>query len=293
MALLRVLAALLGAAALAFGAADPGLGCSEPTRLAEREPPPASAPAAPGASTQEAMPTAPPPEPSVSPVAPPGATASSAGTATASEASPGKRRYVVAAMGDSLTDAHSHGGKYLELLRERCPHSRFDNYGVGGEMVNQMRRRFARDVLGEPPVADDPKPAYTHLIVLGGINDICSDESALRSNRKIEADLSEMYRAARGRGIHVVALTMPPWGGFKRYYNARRGGSTREVNDWIRRQEREHAVDAVLDIYPLLSCGHASMLCPRYAWPDQVHWNAEGHRIVGEALYQALFADCE
>lgn len=54
--------------------------------------------------------------------------------------------YVVHAMGDSLTDARSGGGKFLDILRQRCPQSRFDNYGKGGEMVSQMRRRFADDL---------------------------------------------------------------------------------------------------------------------------------------------------
>lgn len=206
---------------------------------------------------------------------------------------PKKVRYVVAVVGDSLTDARSHGGKYLEVLRQRCPHSRFDNYGVGGEMVNQMRRRFARDVLGEPPDPDAPKPAYTHVLVLGGINDICSDRSAHRSNDKIKADLNAMYRAAEQRGLGVIALTMPPWGGFTRYYNARRGASTKLLNQWIRDQQGTGAVDVVFDTYPLLSCGRPTHLCKRYGWPDQVHWNAKGHRRVGQALHKAVFADCE
>src|SRR5690606_6468882 len=45
---------------------------------------------------------------------------------------PKRRVYRVAAMGDSLTDPRSHGGKYLEYLRKRCPESRFDSYGIGG-----------------------------------------------------------------------------------------------------------------------------------------------------------------
>jgi lysophospholipase L1-like esterase len=204
-----------------------------------------------------------------------------------------RRRYVVAAIGDSLTDPRSHGGGYLKLLGERCPASRFDNYGVGGQMVNQMRRRFARDVLGEPPDPDHPKPRYSHLLVLGGINDICSDETALRTPPKIRADLAWMYRTARARGIHVVALTMPPWGGFERYYNARREASTLALNAWIRDQARDGAVDAVVDLFPLLSCGRPTHLCERYGWPDRVHWSREGHQIVGEAIYRAAFADCE
>jgi lysophospholipase L1-like esterase len=203
-----------------------------------------------------------------------------------------KRRYVVAAMGDSLTDPRSQGGKYLELLRKRCPNSRFDSYGVGGQMVNQMRKRFARDVLGEPPDPSTPKPHYTHVIVLGGINDICSDETAKRTNDKIKADLAAMYKMAKDGGIEVVALTLPPWGGFKRYYNRRRAESTDTINDWIRGQLGV-TVDKVLDIHPLLSCGDRELLCDRYGMRDKVHWSAEGHRVVGEALHTAIFSDCE
>src|SRR5689334_6399652 len=74
---------------------------------------------------------------------------------------PPKQPVSVAAIGDSLTDARSNGGKFLDLLRERCPRSRFDNYGKGGQMVNQMRRRFAGDLFGPG------RPSYTHVIVFG------------------------------------------------------------------------------------------------------------------------------
>lgn len=203
-----------------------------------------------------------------------------------------RRRCVVAAMGDSLTDPKSHGGKYLEVLRARCPESRFDSYGVGGQMVNQMRRRFGRDVLGQPPDPDHRKPRYTHVIILGGINDICSDRSALRTNDKIKADLSAMYRMAKDHGITVVALTMPPWAGFERYYNARREASTLYLNQWIRSRTSAGKADVVFDTYPLLSCGKPTHLCDRYGWPDHVHWNERGHRVVGEALHRAVFHDC-
>ncbi|MBW2522857.1 MAG: SGNH/GDSL hydrolase family protein [Deltaproteobacteria bacterium] len=216
-----------------------------------------------------------------------------AAPARAATSPPTTRRYTVAAMGDSLTDPKSHGGKYLEVLRKRCPKSRFDSYGVGGQMVNQMRRRFARDVLGEPPDPDEPKPKYTHVLILGGINDICSDRSARRTNDKIKRDLSAMYRMAQERDIEVIALTMPPWGGFKRYYNRRREASTLYLNQWIRAQVGAGTVDVIFDTYPIMSCGRPTHLCDRYGWPDRVHWNKEGHRVVGEALHRAVFADCE
>ena len=95
---------------------------------------------------------------------------------------------VVAAMGDSLTDARSNGGKYLDVLRKRCPNSRFDNYGKGGEMVNQMRRRFADDLFAPG------KPAYTHVIVFGGVNDLYSDRTAGRTPPGIERDIAADVR---------------------------------------------------------------------------------------------------
>ena len=52
-------------------------------------------------------------------------------------------------------------------------------------------------------------------------------------------------------------------------------------------------VDAVFDVFPIMSCGEPEMLCEKYGWPDKVHWNAEGHRIAGEAMHEALFSDCE
>jgi lysophospholipase L1-like esterase len=196
-------------------------------------------------------------------------------------------RYVVAAVGDSITDARS-GGRYIEYLRKRCPESRFDNYGKGAEMVNQMRRRFARDVLGPS------KPKYTHVIVFGGVNDLYSDLTAKRTPAKIEKDLTQMYEMSKERGIEVIAITVAPWGGFSRYYNARRGGTTLEVNRWIGQQQQEGKIDHVVNAYSLLSCGDPEKLCPAFVPPfnDGLHFNAKGHNKLGEALYKDVFADC-
>lgn len=201
-----------------------------------------------------------------------------------------KKVYVVAAMGDSLTDPKSHGGKYLDHLKARCKKSRFDSYGKGGQMVNQMRKRFARDVLGEGDERKK-KPRYTHAIVLGGIGDILSNETAGRTAKKIEEDLSAMYTMAKKHDIHVIALTLPPWGGASAYNPARHAMSL-EVSGWIRDLAKERTV-AVGDVYPLLSCGEPSHLCGDYSWPDKLHWNAKGHEVVGKALLESVFADCE
>ncbi|HLK38940.1 MAG TPA: GDSL-type esterase/lipase family protein [Polyangiaceae bacterium] len=202
-----------------------------------------------------------------------------------------RRSYVVAAIGDSLTDARSGGGLYLQELRTRCPESRFDNYGKGGEMVNQMRHRFVRDVFGD---GEGSKPKYTNVIVFGGVNDLYSDLTAGRTVAKITADLSAMYAAANARGVHVIALTVAPWGGFRRYYNPSRAATTAELNRWIMSRPAAGEVDAAVDTYPLLSCGDPEVLCDRYTPPfrDGLHFGLEGHKRIAAALAEQAFADC-
>jgi lysophospholipase L1-like esterase len=190
-------------------------------------------------------------------------------------------------MGDSLTDYRSAGGTFIHVLQRRCPESTFDNYGKGGEMTNQMRRRFARQLFGPN------KPSYSHVVVFGGVNDLYSDKTAHRTNPKIQADLLQMYQLAREAGAQVVALTVAPWGGFKRYFSPARAETTRALNRWIQAQEGA-SVDAVVDTVPLLSCGNAERLCPRYVPPfnDGLHFGKAGHEVLGEALWNRVFADC-
>ncbi len=202
--------------------------------------------------------------------------------------------YTVAAIGDSLTDPKSHGGGYLDVLRQQCPGSRFDGYGKGGQMVNQMRRRFARDVLGDPPDAANPKPAYTHVIVFGGVNDLVSDLTAGRTPAKIAKDLTRMYQAAHARGMRVIAVTVSPWGAFRMYWNEKRGAATRELNRWILAQKQEGEVDHLVDAWSLLSCGVPDRLCKRFVKPfnDGLHFGPPAHELLGQALKKQAFSDC-
>jgi lysophospholipase L1-like esterase len=230
-----------------------------------------------------------PPSPSSAPPSPSSAPASR----LSSDAAPRPSRiYAVAAIGDSLTDPRVNGGRYLKFLAAKCPESRFDSYGVGGEMVNQMRRRFERDLFGIPP--DPGKPHYTHVIVFGGVNDLYSDLTATRTVKKITSDLAQMYASAHEHGLRVVALTVTPWGGLSRYFTPARAATTAELNLWILAQPRGHAVDFAIDAFPLLSCGNPDRLCESYEKPfhDGVHFGPEGHRRIAEALFHDVFSDC-
>jgi hypothetical protein len=91
-----------------------------------------------------------------------------------------------------------------------------------------------------------------------------------------------------------VALTVAPWGGFKRFFNEGRSNATLVLNRWILAQQDVHVVDGVVDAYGLLSCGDPTRLCPAYMPPfaDGIHFGDEGHGKLGEALYASVFANC-
>lgn len=204
-------------------------------------------------------------------------------------ASPERRRYVVAALGDSITDSRSGGGGYLEVLRKRCPESLFLNFGKGGDMTNQMRRRFESEIVPQISVQ-----MINTLLVYGGVNDLYSDLTAMRKNDVIEEDLTRIYRLARNRGLSVVAVTVSPWGGFSKYWNPRRGQNTQLLNSWILGQEATGLVDKAVDSFAVLSCGDPHVLCPEYETPfhDGLHPGKEGHAILGVKLAEEAFGDC-
>lgn len=202
---------------------------------------------------------------------------------------PTKKKYVVAALGDSITDAEVGGGGYLRYLEKKCPQSVFDHFGKGGDMTNQMRRRFEKEVL--PQIRER---GYTTLIVYGGVNDLYSNETAGRTNDRIEQDLSQIYERAKDAGLEVVAVTVSPWGGFSRYFNQERSQNTQLLNSWILGGPAKGRVDRAVDSYPILSCGDPEVLCPEYETRshDGLHPGSKGHEILGQALYEKAFSDC-
>ncbi|MGC4069993.1 MAG: GDSL-type esterase/lipase family protein [Polyangiaceae bacterium] len=132
--------------------------------------------------------------------------------------------------------------------------------------------------------------------MFGGVNDLYSDQTAHRSNERIERDLEIMYGAARAHGARVVALTVSPWGGFRRWYTPQRGENTRDLNAWIRAAQARGVIDVVVDAYSLLSCGSTERLCDRFARPfrDGLHFGPDGHAVLSAALVDALgLAECQ
>lgn len=191
-------------------------------------------------------------------------------------------------LGDSLTDEKVGGGGFVRILREHCAKATFDNRAKGGFMVNQIRKRLETEVLPE-------NGHYSHAIVFGGVNDLYSDQTANRSLARIESDLTRIYSALKARGTDVIAITVTPWGGFKRWFTPERGKNTLTLNGWIQSQPSSGTIWTALDAYPLLSCGDPERLCPELAAPlkDGLHFGKLGHKKLAEALLAGPFKSCE
>src|SRR5690242_18385446 len=115
----------------------------------------------------------------------------------------------IVAMGDSTTagtpgwrsrvEAPPEGegdptSQYAYWLMEREPHWRVINQGVNGERSDQIRARFARDVVAFKPFA---------VVIIAGVNDVYQ---GLPADHAI-AELQAMYDAAKAERIAVVAGT--------------------------------------------------------------------------------------
>lgn len=190
-------------------------------------------------------------------------------------------------LGDSLSDENVGGGGFVKILRERCRGIGFDNRAKGGFMVNQIRKRLEQEVLAEGK-------RYSHAIVFGGVNDLYSDQTAKRTLPRIEADLSHIYDTLKARGTDVVAITVTPWGDFKRWYTPERGQNTLRLNAWILDRAANGVIAEATDAYPLLSCGDPERLCPELAAPhkDGLHFGKLGHAKLAEALLAGPFRSC-
>jgi lysophospholipase L1-like esterase len=194
----------------------------------------------------------------------------------------------VLVLGDSLTDEKVGGGGFVKILREHCKRASFDNRAKGGFMVNQMRKRLETEVLPEGQ-------KYSHAIVFGGVNDLYSDQTANRTLPRIESDLSRIYGALKARDVLVIAVTVTPWGDFKKWFTPERGQHTLALNDWILSQPAAGAILTSVDAYPLLSCGDPQKLCPALALPhkDGLHFGKAGHEKLAQALLAGPFQSCE
>ncbi len=98
----------------------------------------------------------------------------------------------VVCLGDSITWGFPHGPEYswVKMLDDAIA-GEFINQGINGNTTSDMLKRFERSVIKYNP---------THVIIMGGVNDVMWQESFDR----ISLNLKTMADTARENGIKVI-----------------------------------------------------------------------------------------
>jgi len=157
------------------------------------------------------------------------------------------------------------------------------NQGIGGNAVlgaglgPPAVERFDRDVLGPPSVR--------WLIVLSGVNDLCTSEAPDVAARLIGA-YRQFIEKAHARRIRAYGVPIFPIGGS--HYDAPEHEAARQtVNHWMRSSA---AFDAVIDLEAVVrDPSNPTRLLPRYDSGDQLHLSVAGYQAMADAIDLGLF----
>ena len=101
----------------------------------------------------------------------------------------------IVCLGDSITWGFPFGPEYSWVtMLDNALTGEFINQGINGNTTSDMLKRFDRSVIQYDP---------THVIIMGGINDVMCRESFDR----ITLNLKDMAEKARDKGIKVILGT--------------------------------------------------------------------------------------
>jgi lysophospholipase L1-like esterase len=190
-------------------------------------------------------------------------------------------KIIVSALGDSITagnpgwdpdperrpfEGDNPESQYLYWAARADPRIEFRNHGVGGEVTEEILRRFDTAVEG----ADV-------LIVQGGINDIVHD----RSLEAAAENLREMVHRGRALGLGVVLVNVLPWN--KGWPEA--DPKIRRLNELIAGVGAEEGV-LVLPFYETLEDPDRPGRMREDWTPDGNHPSVDGHRRLGEVAFR-------
>ncbi|MGQ0796435.1 MAG: SGNH/GDSL hydrolase family protein [Methanobacteriota archaeon] len=144
------------------------------------------------------------------------------------------------------------------------------NRGVNGERSDEIRARFARDVL-------EARPDY--VIILAGVNDIYQGLLPEAAERHI----GPMYAESIEAGVVPVAASVLPFN----LATERDRLAMRELNHWIESLARILGVPFCDTRGAVAAASDPDRLRDS---PDGLHPGVEGYRRMGEALVNTLEA---
>lgn len=187
----------------------------------------------------------------------------------------------VLGVGDSLTDSTLPPDLYQRwtdrLAQDLDGEVAVGNAAIGGNRVllpggygPTLEQRFARDVTSRAGVGT--------VVLLAGTNDVSAGVPPV----VLAAALARLAAQAHAAGQRVVLVTLPPaW-----HRPAWQERVRLAVNAWVR---RTRAADAVVDADALLRDPlQPTHLLARVDVGDGLHLSAEGHRLLGDAVADAL-----
>lgn len=143
------------------------------------------------------------------------------------------------------------------------------NRGVNGERSDQIRARFARDVLDAAPRI---------VVIIAGVNDVYQGRGAAH----VIEQLRGMYASAAHAHIRVVAGSIIPFNTATPDQNAR----MREVNDWIRSCAREDPNLSFVDTRAAVAAPENSDWLASSS--DGLHPSVDGYRRMAESFLPVL-----
>ncbi|HEX9106830.1 MAG TPA: SGNH/GDSL hydrolase family protein, partial [Longimicrobiales bacterium] len=161
------------------------------------------------------------------------------------------------------------------------------NLGTGGNCVLKPClgpagvERFAHQVLEQPGVR--------WVIVFEGVNDIGGVRGQAAADSVAEGLIAAyrlMIAQAHARGLKIYGATITPFG-TSFYDSPQHQGVRSTVNEWIR---TSRAFDAVIDFDAAVrDPAEPTRLRADVDSGDHLHLNANGYRVMGEAIDLALF----
>jgi lysophospholipase L1-like esterase len=204
-----------------------------------------------------------------------GSTAPSSSTTPIPPATPlAASSTVVAFMGDSITQYWSGGAPAYPTIPITTLVPGAIDAGIAGETTEQMRQRFASDVLSKDPDI---------VVILGGTNDL-----RLEENPSIDS-IASMAASAATAGVHVVIGTVPPselWLGSTFLTQAETGPAIERFNAQLLRLAAAQGY-AVADYWSAMLSADGSTNENLFL-SDGIHPNADGYDVMWSVLRPVL-----